>query len=127
MEKNVGNSNMRQPLNNAVNKALKEFPTDDIKKDPTVLEKLEKSIERELEKSLSTTFWVQTISVDQQLLKGMTVDLSVSWLRALRQLTQMFLNRMTTKRHQLMEFRFQRTRHNLKLNWQKVKRLQKMR
>lgn len=44
--------NMRQPLNNAVNKALKEFPTDDIKKDPTVLEKLEKSIERELEKSL---------------------------------------------------------------------------
>lgn len=44
--------NMRQPLNNAVTKALKGFSADEIRKDPTVVDKIESAVERELSNSL---------------------------------------------------------------------------
>lgn len=45
--------NVRQPLNNAVTKALKGFTTDDIKKNPDVYAELEKAIQAELSTSLA--------------------------------------------------------------------------
>lgn len=46
--------NIRQPLNNAVTKALKGFTTDDIKTNPEILSELERAIQRELTASIRT-------------------------------------------------------------------------